>query len=133
GLFLILNILENAVLVKTTGVSFIFQDYSVFTVPFAVSLFLLGLSRPDLGSSSRINLYGKYTLLGYIFHQITGGVLTGATIVVESIIGTEVMQSSLLNMVLTFLAYIITMESALYYKKDSSIDLEPIFRRWKNR
>lgn len=117
GVFLILNILENLLLVKFTGTSFIFQDYSFFTLPLAVSIFLLGLSNPSLGSDTRLNLYGRYTLLGYIFHQIAGGLLTGIILVLDSVMGSTLSTSSGGNIVLVILAYLLTMEAAIYYRR----------------
>lgn len=123
GIFLSLNIIENMLLVKATGTSFIFQDYSFFTIPFAVSIFLLGLAKPDLGFSTRINLYGKYTLLGYIFHQIVGGLLTGLTMALGTVTGLKLSVSSKWNLLLIILTYILTMESIIYYRRNSIVEI----------
>lgn len=117
GLFIVLNIVENIILMEATGTSFIFQDYSFFTLPLAVSIFLLGLGNPGLGSSTRINLYGKYTLLGYVFHQVAGGLLTGLSILTGSLAGLKLSQSSSWNLVLVLLTYIVTMEAVVYYRE----------------
>lgn len=121
GMFLFLNIVENMILVKVTLISFIHQDYSFLTLPFVVSVFLLGLAKPDMGSSTRINLYGKYTLLGYILHQIGGGILTGLTIGLGSLTGLQLLTSSRWNLALTFLAYLLTMEAVIYYRKNYTV------------
>lgn len=119
--FLLANVVENFVLMNSTGTSFIFQDYSLFTLPFAVSLFLLGLTNPEVGNNTRINLYGKYTLLGYIFHQIGGGILTGLTIGIGSLIDMQLLTNSIWNLGLTLLTYVLTMETVIYYRKNYSI------------
>ena len=116
-LFLFLNIVENIFLMDATGTSFIFQDYSFFTLPLAVSIFLLGIGNPGLGSSTKINLYGKYTLLGYVFHQVVGGLLTGLSILTGSVAGLQLSQSYSWNVVLVLMTYIVTMEAAVYYRE----------------
>lgn len=125
GLFLILNIIENLFLVRATATSFIHQDYSLLTLPFAVSILLLGLAKPNLGSETRINTYGKYTLLGYILHQIGGGILTGATLGIDSLTGLTLVQNSTWNIILTGLTYILTMEAVIKYRKD--LELQKFF------
>lgn len=120
AIFLLMNIVENLVLMNATGTSFIFQDYSFFTLPFAVSIFLLGLTDPGLGANTRISLYGEYTLLGYIFHQIGGGILTGLTIGLGSLTGLQLLADSYWNLGLTLLTYVLTMETVIYYRKNYS-------------
>ena len=132
AIFLLLNIVENMLLMGSTGISFVFQDYSFFTLPFALSVFLLALSKPGLGSDTRFNVYGKFTLLGYIFHQITGGLLTGLIMVAGSLIGFNLSANPVLNLFAVIFAYIITMELVTYYRK-SGLDKARITRGLLNR
>jgi surface polysaccharide O-acyltransferase-like enzyme len=117
AVLLILNIMENLLLMEFTGSSFIFQDYSFLTLPFAVSIFLLGLSRPGLGLDTRINLYGKYTLLGYIFHQIIGGALFALLNLLGMLFSYSFTDISSVNLVLTALTYLVTMEAVILYRR----------------
>lgn len=117
GIFVILNIIENSLIHRLEGVSFIMSDYALMTFPLALFIFLFFLSKPKLGKSSRLNTYGKYTLLGYISHQITGALLLGLTIVIQVSIGLELLRSHLWNIMLLALTYVITMESVLKYRQ----------------
>ncbi|MFQ3274931.1 MAG: surface polysaccharide O-acyltransferase-like enzyme [Candidatus Nanohaloarchaea archaeon] len=115
-IFGVLNLLERAFITEVAGINpFFWQDYSFFTLPFALSIFLIGILYPNLGSQTRINLYGKYTLWGYILHQIIGSVLIGITILVGLIAGNNLLQNSALNLLTAVLAYTITMEAVIRY------------------
>ncbi|PSH00899.1 MAG: hypothetical protein BRC30_01080 [Nanohaloarchaea archaeon SW_7_46_7] len=65
---------------------FFWDPYSLFTAPMTVFLFLYLLKKPDLGNDSRINLYGKYTLIGYILHPIIIGGFVGLSLVLEALL-----------------------------------------------
>lgn len=121
GLFLVLNIVERFFISPVTGVtSFFWQDYTFLTLPFALSIFLFGLSHPSFGASSRINTYGRYTLWAYILHQVTGGILTGLIILVSQFIGLPLLQNSVLNWVLVIGTYVLTFEAVIRYQNRSN-------------
>lgn len=133
GIFAVINIVERLFISEFAGFTpFFWQDYSFFTLPFAFSIFLLGLSWPEIGKNSRINTYGKYTLWGYILHQIVGGILIGLIKGVELITGWVLIQNSLNNLVITGLTFIITMETVLKYKKDN-LNLKAYLSSLKNQ
>ena len=118
GLLLLLHLAERVLITDIVDVKpFFWQDYSFLTLPLTTSLFLLGLSIPNLGAETRLNTYGKYTLLGYIFHQIVGAILTGLTIGIGAVSGTSPLQNSIINLVLVILTYIFTMEAVLKYRE----------------
>jgi surface polysaccharide O-acyltransferase-like enzyme len=116
ALLLILNILERAFITQITKVQpFFWQDYSFVTLPLAISIFLLGLSRPTLCSDRRINTYGKYTLWGYILHQIFGGILVGLTLGIEIITGFKLIGNDIWNLMLVILTFILTFEAVIFW------------------
>lgn len=118
GLLLLLHLAERVLITDIVGIEpFFWQDYSFLTLPLTTSLFLLGLSIPNLGAETRLNTYGKYTLLGYIFHQIVGAILTGLAIGIGAVSGTSLLQNSTINLALVILTYIFTMEAVLKYRE----------------
>lgn len=118
GLLVLLHLAERFLITNFTGATpFFWQDYSFLTLPLTTSLLLLGLSIPDLGAETRLNTYGKYTLLGYIFHQIAGAILTGLAISIGAVSGISLLQNSIINLALVILTYILTMETVLKYRK----------------
>lgn len=117
-LFTALNIVETFLIPPVSlGEAFFYHDYTLLTYPFALSVFLLALSRPKMLPNSRIATYGKHTLLGYIFHLAVGSFFMGLTILAGHITGYPLMQSSLMNIFIVLVTYIATMEGVTRYNK----------------
>lgn len=57
--------------------------YSLFTAPMTISLFLYILTKPKLGKNSRIQKYGKHSLLGYLIHPAIIGIFVLLSIGLE--------------------------------------------------
>lgn len=106
--------------------SFYWGPYSFFTAPMAVFFFLYVLKRPEWGSDSRINLYGKYTLTGYIIHPVVIGTLVGLSISVSSFTGISVTGTMFWDFVMFPLACLITMETAVRYQSSLNRFIEQI-------
>jgi len=120
GLFFLLNLLERVFIslkVPSWDIyfweGFFWGPYSLFTAPMTVFLFLYLLKKPDLGNDSRINLYGKYTLTGYILHPIIIGGLVGLSLVLEALLPLQIMGTLAWDLVLFPFACVLTMETAV--------------------
>jgi surface polysaccharide O-acyltransferase-like enzyme len=110
-----LAILANSLhLLERLGMTLMFEsytpyfwgNYSLFTAPAAITLFLYFLKKMKMGKNSRINTYGRNTLWIYILHPIMlavilgiGGITTGrgVSFIVENI---------WLSMLVTLVAYL---------------------------
>lgn len=116
GVGIIGSLVERWFLTPVIDAQFFWYDYSVMTIPFAVGLFLFALSRPHIGKGSRLNTYGKYTLWGYVLHQVCGAALVGITLGIGMLTGTELLSNTYWNLLVTGSTFIITMEAVVWYE-----------------
>jgi surface polysaccharide O-acyltransferase-like enzyme len=133
GVFFLLHLVERGLissivpsLNKYFWDSFYWGPYSFFTAPMAIFFFLYILNRPDWGKNSRINLYGKYTLTGYIIHPMVIGLLLGLSIGLSTLTGLPVRGTVLWDLVLFPLAALITMETAVKYQSSLNSFIERV-------
>lgn len=125
GLFFVLNLVERGFISMTVPPldiyfweGFFWGPYSFFAAPMTVFFFLYMLKRPELGKNSRINIYGRHTLTGYILHPIVIGGLVGLSLLIEAHLPVSVMDTLAWDILLFPLACLLTMETAVRYQKD---------------
>lgn len=123
GVFFLLHLAERGFISATVPSlntyfwdSFYWGPYSFFTAPMAVFLFLYILKRPELGKNTRINLYGRYTLTGYIIHPIVIGSLVGLSLFISSLTDFSVTGTMIWDFVMFPVACLITLETAVRYQ-----------------
>lgn len=125
GIFFVLNLIERGLIsMKVSPMDIYFWDsffwgpYSFFTAPMTVFLFLYMLKRPKLGKDSRINLYGRYTLTGYILHPLVIGGLVGLSLLTEALLPVSIMGTLIWDLFMFPVACLLTMETAVRYQSD---------------
>jgi surface polysaccharide O-acyltransferase-like enzyme len=87
--------------------------YSFFTAPMAVTFFLYVLNRPKWGKKTRLENYGRHSLLGYLIHPAVIGIFVGLSIGLKQILGVTVIDTLVWDLLFFPLAYVLTMEVAI--------------------
>lgn len=118
GIFGSLHLIERVAINWMRDVSpYFWNDYSLFTALFAISIFMYGLKNQKLGKNTFFNRYGPYTIWGYIIHVIALGLFVGITALIENILNISMMNSNIWVFSVTLVSYIAMMETILYFKK----------------
>lgn len=110
-LFLALHIAEGLFIsshISAIDVSSL--DYSLFTAPMSIMLFLTVLSVPEFGKNTRLQVYGKKSLWIYVLHPITLFPFIAAVELISLSTGAEIVFRSLI----TPLAFFFTAEFVLW-------------------
>lgn len=84
--------------------------YSFFTAPMAITFFLYILNRPELGKGSRLENYGRHSLLGYLIHPAVIGVFVGLSIALKQVLGVNVIDTLIWDFLFFPLIFVSTME-----------------------
>lgn len=123
GLFILFSVLHMAerIFITLTVASsnvyywepYFWGPYSFFTAPMAVSFFLYILNRPDWGKETRLETYGRYSLLGYLLHPAVIGVFVVLSIGLDQILGTTVLDTAVWDFVFFPLVFVCTMELSI--------------------
>ena len=115
-LFLLFSALQVAegVLISTymPAVDVASLDYSLFTAPMALMLFLSALSRPGIGKNTRLMEYGRRSLWIYIMHPIILFPFIAAVEIVSLSTGGKILFRTLMTPLASFL----TAEFVLRYR-----------------
>lgn len=96
---------------------FFWGAYTFFTAPMTLALFMYFLKRPELGKDTRINLYGKYTLPGYILHAAMIGLFVALSQAVKAAAGIQLVETFAWDLIFLPLIYVLTMEAGIRYRK----------------
>lgn len=123
GLFLVFSLLhlgERIFITLTVASSNVYYwepyfwgPYSFFTAPMAISFFLYILNRPDWGKGTRLEKYGRYSLLGYLLHPAVIGVFVVLSIGLDKILGTTILDTAVWDFLLFPLIFVCTMELSI--------------------
>lgn len=123
GLFLLFSVLHLAerVFITLTVASsnvyywepYFWGPYSLFTAPMAVSFFLYVLNRPDWGKGTRLEKYGRYSLLGYLLHPAVIGVFVSLSIGLEQLLDIGLLDTIVWDFVFFPIVFVSTMEISI--------------------
>ena len=124
GIFLVVYLLERFYLSNLVNFTELFPwdtwyfwgPYSIMLIPLATGIFIWFLKNPDLGRDTRLNLYGKHTLLGYLIHPLVIGVIAGMAVLLAGQ-GLDINGTLAWDLVLLPLSYLATMELSVILRK----------------
>ena len=100
------------------------------TAPAAIALFIYFLRRKEFGKNTLFNRYGENTLWIYILHPVILGVLIGVVGVIGQELSVNLMNSMILTILITLVAYFVLSTLVLRY---SGNVLRPMISKTKFR
>lgn len=123
-IFSILHLIERVIITMFTPAldvyywePYFWGPYSLFTAPMTISFFLYILNNPKLGKNSRIEQYGKHSLLGYLLHPAIIGVFVILSIWLEQQ-GLKIFNTIVWDLVFLPAIVLLTMEISIKIREN---------------
>lgn len=117
-MFVLLHLVERALIsiYFPAARSFYIIDYSFFTAPMAVVIFLYAISNPDFLKTSRLKLYGGNSFWGYVLHPVVLAILMGMAMLIGKFSSLQLSETLVWQTAIVPLTYFLTMEGAIRFK-----------------